>query len=146
MLAPRPSRAPLGRLFTASALALFGLLALLGCKNRHLRIDDTLTCTAGEGLTIACTGEVGSACEGDPVLSVCDGNVSIHDCNASVALATNDDATPATRCPSVSVVCPASGRATVITRAATGSEYGCYWDIRHGTSLPDAGTASDGGN
>ncbi len=141
-----PPRAPARRSWPGRTLglAVVTLLALLGCKNRHLRIDDTLVCTPGEGLTVGCTGEVGLVCEGDPTLSVCDGAISIHDCNPSVALATNDDASDTTRCPSVSVTCPTSGRATIITRAASGSEYGCYWDVRHGVAPADGG-ARDGG-
>ncbi len=116
-----------------------------GCKNRHNRPGDTLTCTPGESLSIGCTGAVGSTCDGDPVLDACDGSIPPSACNDASSFAMNDDASG--RCPLVQTNCPSSGRITIQTHPYSTGTYQCYWDLVHGggATPPDGGFGGGGG-
>lgn len=138
------------RSFGYGALVLLAMAAAAlgsGCKNRSNRPGDTLTCTPGESLTIGCTGSVGNACEGDPVMDACDGTVLPSNCVDSNAIAMNDDSIPGSNlCPLVHTTCPLSGRITVSVHGFGTRSFACYWDIVHGGGrTTDAGTGGGGG-
>ena len=127
-------------------LILFALAAA-SCKNRSNRISDTLSCTAGEPLVIGCTGSVGSACSGNPTMDACDGSVLPNACTDANALAFDDDY-GGTLCPELTTTCPVGGRITVAVRGSSAggaaADFGCYWDIAHGTAPLDAATGGGG--
>lgn len=72
-------------------------------------------CTPGEALMVGCNGSVGPMCTGDPTLTVCDASLvaDAESCARDGAgfLAYNDDS--GGLCPSVAVMCPASGRIAI---------------------------------
>lgn len=114
------------------------LLALTGClvdvepfDNGSLRGRgaETLDCTPFAVVTVAC-GALGlGACDGDPILTVCDGDF-VHelDCGESgfSQLARNDDSVG--RCPGLDVECPASGLIAVRPTAFGSSAATCDWE------------------
>jgi hypothetical protein len=128
------------RTFLTAALA---VVALGGCKNRTNRIPDTLPCTAGETVTIGCTHDVGTPCQGDPVLDVCEGTVAPGACTSANAIAHNDDFDGL--CPEVTATCSANGRITIAPSGFMGRAFDCYYDLRHGGAPPPPDAGSDAG-
>lgn len=113
------------RLFTLGfALA----LTACGVEETNGRGTETVACTPGAIVTVAC-GSLGiGSCEGDPIITVCDGGtVDEFDCGESgfEQLARNDDSTGF--CPGLDVECPASGLLAVRPTAFSGVPT-CNWD------------------
>lgn len=113
-------------------LAITSLIALSGCivEETSGRGSETIACTPGFLVTVACGVDGIGSCEGDPILTVCDGGfVSEFQCgeNGQPDLGRNDDAGFGNRCPSVDVTCPASGLLSVRPTAFSGFPT-CFWD------------------
>lgn len=125
------------------ALGALALVILGGCKNRTNRIPDTLPCTAGETVTIGCTHDVGTPCQGDPVIDVCEGTVAPSACTSTNAIAHSDDFDGL--CPEVTATCPASGRITITPSGSMGRAFDCYYDLRHGGAPPPSDAGTDAG-
>lgn len=90
-------------------------------------------CRQGHIVEIGCGGcGFGDACQGDPMLRVCDGNMT--QCLPSSALAQRDDGCgEGNPCPHVEFACPESGTFTVWTAGKhVGEDYACEYAIRSG--------------
>lgn len=87
-------------------------------------------CTPGAIVTVGCNARCApgpTACEGDPVLRVCEGERA---CADSGRLVFGDDAC-GSPCPEVSFRCPDSGRYTVLTGASRpGQRHRCDVTVR----------------
>lgn len=113
-------------------LAITSLIALSGCvvEETSGRGSETIACTPFAVVTVAC-GALGlGTCEGDPILTVCDGEFdSEFQCgepgSGTVTLQRNDDREG--RCPGLDVECPASGLLAVRPTAFTGFP-DCEWE------------------
>ncbi|MFT5356084.1 MAG: hypothetical protein ACI9KE_003307 [Polyangiales bacterium] len=111
-------------------LVITSLLAITGCvvEETSGRGSETIACTPFAIVTVAC-GSLGlGSCEGDPILTVCDGDFeSEFSCgeNGGNFLARNDD--QAGFCPGLDVECPASGLLAVRPTAFSGFPT-CFWE------------------
>lgn len=111
-------------------LAITSLFALSGCALEETsgRGSETIACTPFAVVTVAC-GSLGlGTCEGDPILTVCDGEFETEfSCGepGSSTLARNDDR--AGLCPGLDVDCPASGFLAVRPTAFSGFP-DCDWE------------------
>lgn len=114
-------------------LAVTSLIALSGCvvEETSGRGSEIVSCTPGALVTVACGADGIGSCEGDPILTVCDGAfVTEFQCGESGfdRLGRNDDFDfSVSRCPAVDVTCPASGLLSIRPTAFTGFPT-CFWD------------------
>ncbi|MDQ3032460.1 MAG: hypothetical protein M3Y87_08600 [Myxococcota bacterium] len=121
-----PRRA--ARLPGRAVVALLIGVAALGCGRG--RDPGTIECTPGEALLVGCSSACGvGSCSGDPVLRVCDGSIDSRACADALAILGESDDSCETLCPSTRVVCPASGRITVVHRAFREGAYTCDWSV-----------------
>jgi hypothetical protein len=112
------------------------LLFAIGCSPRT-RPADVVTCTPGMMLQVGCADSIGRFCSGDPELRICDGATVPADCieGATTQLAFDDDG-GGSECPVAQLLCPPSGRITVVPDG-TGS-WVCPWAVGD-ASLVDRG-------
>nr|WP_206607022.1 hypothetical protein [Sandaracinus sp.] len=113
-------------------LACIFALSTVGCSADETvgRGAETISCTPGSEVTVACGASDLGFCSGDPILTVCDGaEVPEEMCGDSgtETLGRNDDSEG--RCPSVTVTCPDSGELSVKPTAFSGVPT-CDWDTR----------------
>lgn len=90
-------------------------------------------CAQGEVVEIGCggCGDFGPACAGDPMLRVCDGEMS--QCLPSTALAQQTGGCDDSPCPHIEFVCPPSGVFTVWSAPEIdGTDYVCDFQIAVG--------------
>ncbi|MEZ4390950.1 MAG: hypothetical protein R3A48_07640 [Polyangiales bacterium] len=92
------------------------------------------TCTAGQMVTIGCNSGCSPAlgmCTGDAVMQICPSTSTTAACNEMTAIASNDDATPASMCrgdagtnlcPVTTFTCPTNGMYTVWVGAYDATE------------------------
>ena len=110
------------------------LATATGCavEETNGRGSEIIGCTPGVDITVACGADGIGSCEGDPILTVCDGSMFTEfECGetGSTTLGRNDDS--AGFCPSVTVECPASGELAVRPTAFSGVPT-CNWGTREG--------------
>ncbi len=125
------------RFVVLTCVALSTLVVLGGCRNRGGRDPGTVSCRPGAQILVACKSECGvGACDGDPVIDVCDGISSVGACSEGVGRIGTDDDDSANvcssggLCPAIVVTCPSSGSLTVVPRAFSASRsFTCAWDI-----------------
>ncbi len=115
------------------------LFFAVGCSP-HTRPADVVPCTPGMMLQVGCADSIGRFCSGDPNIRVCDGATLPADCveGATSQLAFDDDG-GGSNCPVAQLLCPTSGRITVVPDG-TGS-WVCPWAVGD-ASLVDRGPES----
>ena len=117
------------------AMGLSGMALAVGCAGPTGTVGrgaELVSCTSGMNVTVACGASELGSCTGDPILTVCDGaTTAALDCASTSAgyIGSNDDFAPPDRCPSVTVVCPASGSLAVKPTAFSGVPT-CTWATR----------------
>jgi len=90
-------------------------------------------CEQGHVVEIGCGGcGFGNMCDGDPMMRICDGNMT--QCLPSSTLAQRDNGCEeGNTCPHVEFACPESGTYTIWTAGKViGEPYGCPYEIRSG--------------
>lgn len=119
------------KLVVAGGLA--GMALAVGCAGPTGTVGrgaEIISCTSGMNITVACGASSLGSCSGDPILTVCDGATTPAlscDRGTAAALGSNDDSMGL--CPSVTVVCPASGQLSVKPTAFSGVPV-CNWETR----------------
>lgn len=131
-----------GTMIALWVTAAASLALVSGCKSGgNGRAGATVACTPGTRVEIACGAGCGlGSCDGDPMLRVCDGSVSVSSCSdrASITLGNNDDAC-GSLCPGVTVTCPSTGAITVAPIPFTsGRSFRCNWETRVTSGAPGA--------
>ena len=120
------------KLVVSGGMAALALVAgCVGPTGTAGRGAERVVCTSGMNVTVACGASGLGSCSGDPILTVCDGSMTAPiDCErAGTNLGSNDDFSPPDRCPSITVVCPASGMLSVKPTAFSGIPT-CNWQVR----------------
>ena len=95
-------------------------------------MDRLGACEQGHLVEIGCGGcDLGTACQGDPMVRVCDGEMT--QCLPSMALANRNGGCGENDCPHTEFLCPESGLFTVWTNSnIDGDAYGCDLAVRAG--------------
>jgi hypothetical protein len=126
--------------------AVVGLALLSGCKSGgNGRAGATVACAAGSRVEIACGSGCGlGTCDGDPVLRICDGSVSVSSCasSSSTTIGTNDDMC-GSLCPGLTVTCPSTGAITVAPVPFGTRSFRCNWETRVTSGAPGAPLLSE---
>ena len=126
-----------------SALPFAIALLVAGCR-ANLGAPAVEACEPGEVLVIGCAEGCGiGACEGDPVLRICDGSLGVSACGRAeggMDYVEVDDTDCGRLCPRIRVTCPVSG-SVVVSHRGLGSRYVCDWEVEHRGVLPPGGRA-----
>lgn len=87
-------------------------------------------CAVGDVVEVGCggCGEHGAVCEGDPMMRVCEGEMT--QCLPSSSIVQRNGGCDDSACPHVEFVCPASGVFTIWTAPdAAGAAYTCDFEV-----------------